>query len=372
MGIILKAWDFFAPFGTGQASMGVSKCSQYCETGVSEKIGINGAGQVNKDSAFQFSWAESSSVLPPRPPGSRWRKDRDDSADQEISALGYNPPPLPEDGKDVEALLGTPMPSRPRASCSSSAAASPPLGRSPPSQSSRAGGRSSAPSWARPGEPVNKVYVQFSNDLEGFLPYTLVISEAQGLEYTSICSSPDFTLDPLNIMHVSRVDFDSLMQDSFFSSLSKSIRQRIANGGASESPGRSWPPHPLEERVQPPYRAIVQLSVRRTLLDGCQVLVFIAVQSDPLAEELVQSCFKLKKRRAMRVPNDDPVRSECSSRSVSRGCPTPRTAASAAARSTPPRTPQQTPQQGNRELLPPRPESQRPSPVAAAAAAAGT
>merc|ERR1719424_242619 len=101
----------------------------------------------------------------------------------------------------------------------------------------------------------------------------------------------------------------------------------------------SWPPHPLEERVRPPYRAIVQLSVRPALLDVCQVLVFIAVQSDPLAEELVQSCHKLKKRRAMRVPNDDPVRPEVESRSVSRGCASPRSAVAqsvAAARASPP------------------------------------
>jgi hypothetical protein len=186
---------------------------------------------------------------------------------------------------------------------------------------------------------VNKVYVQFSNDLEGFLPYTLVISEAQGLEFTSLGSNPDFTLDPLNIMKVSRVDFDALMKDAFFSSLSKSIHQRISAGDVNTADRGAWPTHPLEERVRPPYRAIVQLSVRRTLLDGCQVIVFITVQSDPLAEELVQSCHKLKKRRAMRAPNDDPARTEISSRSVSRGCPTPRTAAAVATRPTPPRSP---------------------------------
>merc|ERR1719162_2686863 len=151
-------------------------------------------------------------------------------------------------------------------------------------------------------------------------------------------------------MKVSRVDFDTLMKDSFFTNLSKSIHQRISSGTVATADRSAWPPHPLEERVRPPYRAIVQLSVRRTLLDGCQVLVFIAVQSDPLAEELVQSCHKLKKRRAMRVPNDDPVRCEISSRSVSRGCPTPRTAVSqsVAARATPPRTPPQ----ATRDVLP--------------------
>jgi len=321
--------------------MGISKCSQYCETGVSEKIGWNGVKQAVQPNSTQFSWVESTSVLPAAGSRSGYGNFSENSNDQEMSALTYNPPPPPEYGKDVEALLGTPMPARPRVAWNNRDGTPPVPWRSPPSQSSRNTGRSSAPSYARPGEPVNKVYVQFSNDLEGFLPYTLVISEAQGLEFTSLGSSPDFTLDPLNIMKVSRIDFDTLMKDSFFTSLSKSIHQRISIGGISDADRSAWPTHPVEERVRPPYRAIVQLSVRRTLLDGCQVIVFIAVQSDPLAEELVQSCHKLKKRRAMRVPNDDPVRSEISSRSVSRGCPTPRTAVSVAANVTPVRSPLQ-------------------------------
>jgi len=85
------------------------------------------------------------------------------------------------------------------------------------------------------------------------------------------------------------------MKDAFFTSLSKSIHQRIAAGGSGATAPSRHQPHPLDERVQPPYRAIVQLSVRRALMDGCQVVVFIAVQSDPLAE-LAQSCHKLKKR----------------------------------------------------------------------------
>lgn len=313
--------------------MGISKCSQYCETGLSEKVGCNGSWASEDHTAAQFSWAEPQAVLPPTGNKGGFGSFSAGAAvnlnqDQEISSLSYNPPPPPEHGKDVEALLGTPMPARPRAQ-RDNPQSSP--HKSASSQPGKNGGRTQAVSYARPGEPVNKVYVQFSNDLEGFLPYTLVISEAQGLEFTSVCSSPDFTIDPLSIMKVSRVDFDTLIKDSFFSSLSKSIRQRISSGSVNNMDRGGWPAHPLEERVQPPYHAIVQLSVRRTLLDGCQVIVFITVQSDPLAEELVQSCHKLKKRRAMRVPNDDPVRVEMSSRSVSRGCPSPRTAASAAA-----------------------------------------
>jgi len=354
--------------------MGVSKCSQYCDTGISEKIGCADGSKGNP----QFAWVTPSSVLPPaggggsgvhRTDDSRenasgdqggaslwppWQGSRGGGPHQEMSALSYTPPPPPEYGKDVEALLGTPLPARPRASVSSSAPPAP--WRSPPYRSepsTRTPPRSQAVSWARPGEPVNKVYVQFSNDLEGFLPYTLVISEAQGLEFTSLCASPDFTLDPLNIIKVSRVDFDVLMRDAFFVSLSKSIHQRIVGSDEFPLADSKWPPHLLEEKLRPPYRSIVQLSVRRTIHEGGQVLVFIAVQSEPLAEELVGSCHKLKKRRAVRATYDDSAAARCdgvSSRSVSRGCPTPRTAASgkdpskapapaAATTHTPPRTP---------------------------------
>lgn len=350
--------------------MGVSKCSQYCETGISEKIGCSDGGKGNS----QFAWVTPSSVLPPavgaldrraehgahgasRDSGvanlwPSWQATEGDPSQQELSALSYTPPPPPEYGKDVEALLGTPLPARPRSSVSSSA---PAPWHSPPyrsESSTRTPPRSQVVSWARPGEPVNKVYVQFSNDLEGFLPYTLVISEAQGLEFTSLCASPDFTLDPLNILKVSRVDFDILMRDAFFVSLSKSIHHRIVGSDNLPDADNKWPPHLLEEKLRPPYRSIVQLSVRRTIHEGGQVLVFIAVQSEPLAEELVGSCHKLKKRRAVRATHDDvAARSDgVSSRSVSRGCPTPRTAASgnaaakmptsAAPKShTPPRTP---------------------------------
>jgi len=189
---------------------------------------------------------------------------------------------------------------------------------------------------------VNKVYVQFSNDLEGFLPYTLVISEEQGLEFTSLSSSPDFNLNPLNVIRTIRVSYDELMQDAFFTSLGKSVLERpelwpgaSVPQGASSSAGFVLP-NGLEERVRPPYLSLVQLSVRRTILEGGQVLVFIAVQSDGLAAELIRSCDQLRRRRAVRHMAFEPRREapDLIGSSVggsprsgvpSRGCPTPRT-----------------------------------------------
>merc|ERR1712194_865183 len=53
------------------------------------------------------------------------------------------------------------------------------------------------------------------------------------------------------------------------------------------------------ERARPPYDAVVRLGIRRTVLEGGQVLVYIAVQSDRLGVELIRSCEQLRRRRAI-------------------------------------------------------------------------
>lgn len=260
-------------------------------------------------------------------------------ASSELSGLSYSPPPPAEWSEDVQALLGTELPMKPPTRVKGT----PPVCSS---ESSRMSGNR-YPSCARPGEPVNQVFVQFSNDLEGFLPYTLVISEDQGLEFTSLGQNPDFALDPLNLIKVERLGYETLMRDAFFVSLSKSIMARPelrqpSPASAFQPIAEPTPAAVLEERVRPPYRSLVQLSVRRTLLEGGQVLVFIAVQSEPLAEELVRSCHQLKKRRAVRHVHGSIRASggacgnggsigdaDSSTTAASRGCTTPRTAASA-------------------------------------------
>jgi len=264
-----------------------------------------------------------------------------DPTQSEILSLSYNPLPREDVSANMEEMLGTQLPLKPR---SWATGMPPPLRPMCNSTSSRSSG---APTCARPGEPVNKVYVQFSNDLEGFLAYTLVISEEQGLEFTSCApANPDFQLDPLNILKTERVGYELLMNDKFFVSLSRSIlsRKDLFPPGGGVTPD-------LEERVKPPYFSLVQLSVRRTVYEGGQVLVFIAVQSEPLAEELVRSCHQLRKRRAVQnLANRKPAplrpssmesdaaaaqglhtpRSEVPGSGVpSRGCPTPRAVAMA-------------------------------------------
>jgi len=214
------------------------------------------------------------------------------------------------------------------------------------------GGRS----YGRPGEPVNKVFVQYSNDLEGFLPYTLVISEEHGLEFFSLSGHPDFLIEPLNVLVSTVVDYDTVMQDSFFSNLARNIMDRSdlrsqeleesASSKVSQARAQMY-----EERIQPPYKPMVQLSIRRTAFEGGQVLVFIAVQTDVLAMELVRGIKQLRRRRAVlqsaigggggsgkgsggegggtggTADGAEDVTTRSFS-APSRGCPTPRTVAS--------------------------------------------
>merc|ERR1719291_1052635 len=166
----------------GAAAAGVSTCSQCCQRGVTESC-----------SAFDSFRGPQQ----PQPPGVL--------TSGELMGLSYLPPPEPDGVKAVKALLGTQLPTKPLAT---QEWAPPPTRPSPTlcsSTSSRQGN-------GRPKDPVNKVYAQFSNDLEGFLPYTLVISEEQGLEFTSLSSSPDFNLNPLNVIRTIRVSYDELMQ----------------------------------------------------------------------------------------------------------------------------------------------------------------
>mmetsp|Transcript_10365 Transcript_10365/g.36449 ORF Transcript_10365/g.36449 Transcript_10365/m.36449 type:complete len:308 (+) Transcript_10365:66-989(+) len=293
--------------------MGVSTCSQHCERAVTDTIPCARAA-----SAAQH-WRDGE------------RQGHPTSECEQITGLSYLPPPPWEDERHVRAMLGTRVPTKPTAMDTGLHGST----NSASSSQFASGGKS----YGRPGEPVNKVYVQYSNDLEGFLPYTLVISEDNGLEFFSLSGHPDFVADPLNVLQASLLDYDILMEDVFFSSLAKSITARtdLKEQEQSKPVGKDAgrPEVNFEERVQPPYKPMVQLNLRRTALEGGQVLVFIAVQTDHLAAELIRGIKQLRRRRA--VPRSgnhssaasfagDTARS-CSG-VASRGCPSPRTVAS--------------------------------------------
>merc|ERR1712232_904690 len=188
---------------------GQSKCSQYCQRGT--RIGCESV--LAGPSGYPGLGSSCSSGIPACDEAvescvkhvdqSTW-PDAGGEPPQ-LMALGYTPPPTPEIGQAAQVLLGTTMPRKPPAE---KVHGVPP--RVPGSSSRYSTSR--YPTCARPGEPVNQVFVQFSNDLEGFLPYTLVISEEHGLEFTSLSQSPDFRLNPLHIMKVHLVSYETLMQ----------------------------------------------------------------------------------------------------------------------------------------------------------------
>eukprot|EP00933_Yihiella_yeosuensis_P022937 TRINITY_DN17950_c0_g3_i1.p1 TRINITY_DN17950_c0_g3~~TRINITY_DN17950_c0_g3_i1.p1 ORF type:complete len:312 (+),score=46.02 TRINITY_DN17950_c0_g3_i1:121-936(+) len=213
---------------------------------------------------------------------------------QPIMGLSHTPLPAKTDAAAGKAMVATPIPRKP------------PLARLPvqPAALWSGLGTEGNVSCGRPGEPLNKVCLLASNDLEGFLPYTLVISEEVGLQFTSLSMSPDFSLDPVHILAASRVGYNHYLEDRCFGELCRRISART---DVVQSPNFSF-----EERLKPPYIHLVQLTVRTEApsivsQQGPQeppVIMLVAVQTNPLAEELVKSCCLLRKRRALK--RDDP------------------------------------------------------------------
>lgn len=201
-------------------------------------------------------------------------------------ALSYAPPPPQQGNEDPVKLLRTKVPSFPQDWVLT---IPPQYLRDTPSE------LTPTPTPPRPGEPQNKVYVQFCDNFEGFLPYLLLITEEHGLMFTSLSHAADFSMDPINFLQVFRVEYDALMKDSFFSNLSRSIREhksRLLHNQQSV----------LEDCVRPPYPSLVQCQIRQTSKGGSnigRILVFISVQNDPLANDLVRGCHALKKKRVI-------------------------------------------------------------------------
>merc|ERR1719235_3150456 len=80
------------------------------------------------------------------------------------------------------------------------------------------------------------------------------------------------------------------MKDAFFQNLSRGVLARKSLQGL--------PTANEETCIRPPYPALVQVEVRRPFQAG-KVLVFIAVQNEPLANVLVRGCQALKKKRVV-------------------------------------------------------------------------
>ncbi|CAE7395922.1 UGP1, partial [Symbiodinium microadriaticum] len=204
-----------------------------------------------------------------------------------LVAPQFSPLPRAESDMKGKALLGATLPQYPLPAVPEAVfQAAKPLG------ASRA-------TCGRPGEPPNKVCLLVSSDLEGFLPYRLLISEEKGLDFASLTPCPDFALDPPDIVQVQRLPWEAWRDDRPFSEL----RRRIESRRDLQSTGE-WS---LQDRLWPPYFHLIHLLARdETSTEGSppklvDSSVLIGVQSEALAEELVRSCRVLKKRRALQA-----------------------------------------------------------------------
>eukprot|EP00930_Biecheleria_cincta_P080817 TRINITY_DN6928_c0_g1_i2.p1 TRINITY_DN6928_c0_g1~~TRINITY_DN6928_c0_g1_i2.p1 ORF type:complete len:258 (-),score=38.49 TRINITY_DN6928_c0_g1_i2:111-884(-) len=235
--------------------MGFAMCTEYCEPeDVSQPINITGAN---------------------------------------LEGLSFQPLPAAAAVSAGKAMLGARLPIRPRPAIPDALLQEP--------ESNGQIDSAHGVTCGRPGEPLNKVCLLLSNDLEGFLPYTLIISEEIGLEFTSLTPAPRFVVDPGDIVKASQIGYDALLQDRSFSKLCRSISARYELQAAS----MGWS---LEDRVRPPYIHTVHLVIRQEqALSGSEgggsqpteLTLLVAVQTEPLAEELAKSCILLRKRRAL-------------------------------------------------------------------------
>ncbi|CAE7906671.1 UGP1, partial [Symbiodinium necroappetens] len=159
-----------------------------------------------------------------------------------LVAPQFSPLPRAESDMKGKALLGATLPQYPLPAVPEAVfQAAKPLG------ASRA-------TCGRPGEPPNKVCLLVSSDLEGFLPYRLLISEEKGLDFASLTPCPDFALDPPDIVQVQRLPWEAWRDDRPFSEL----RRRIESRRDLQSTGE-WS---LQDRLWPPYFHLIHLLAR--------------------------------------------------------------------------------------------------------------
>ncbi|CAJ1416380.1 unnamed protein product [Effrenium voratum] len=189
--------------------------------------------------------------------------------------------PLPASDDPGKALLGAQLPVRP-----------PPVPAERPKLQRKSISRVCC---GRPGEPLNKVCLLASTDLEGFLPYRLIISEERGLDFASLTTAPDFSLEPSDVVKVQRISHQAWLEDRAFAFLCRTVKARTDLQAFAD-----WS---SKDRWHPPYIHLVHIVAREDpdakggLPPDCNILV--GTQTEALAEELMRSCLLLKKRRAL-------------------------------------------------------------------------
>mmetsp|Transcript_50588 Transcript_50588/g.133290 ORF Transcript_50588/g.133290 Transcript_50588/m.133290 type:complete len:314 (+) Transcript_50588:31-972(+) len=150
-------------------------------------------------------------------------------------------------------------------------------------------------------EPANKVFVQFSNNLDGFFPCLLLLTEDDGLNFT--CEPPladrerEFTIDPNIFIRVGDpLTRQQLVDDRFWSTHGRHVYENILADKKNKGIARHRMVHPPEWY---PYLVALE-AMNPDKVSGqleSKFMLFIAVQSWELAEDLVDGCKQLMGKR---------------------------------------------------------------------------
>ncbi|CAJ1336602.1 unnamed protein product, partial [Effrenium voratum] len=124
-----------------------------------------------------------------------------------------------------------------------------------------------------------------------------------GLDFASLTTAPDFSLEPSDVVKVQRISHQAWLEDRAFAFLCRTVKARTDLQAFAD-----WS---SKDRWHPPYIHLVHIVAREDpdakggLPPDCNILV--GTQTEALAEELMRSCLLLKKRRAL---NRQPSRLE--------------------------------------------------------------
>mmetsp|Transcript_9377 Transcript_9377/g.23699 ORF Transcript_9377/g.23699 Transcript_9377/m.23699 type:complete len:203 (+) Transcript_9377:339-947(+) len=134
------------------------------------------------------------------------------------------------------------------------------------------------------GEPANKVFVQFSNNLDGFVPCLLLLTEDEGLRFTRDPAPPIgrpswFIVEPGGFIKVcSPISRRRFLEDKFWRAHSKHVHQNNL----------------LLEQIN---KVSIEACESGTAGALSKYMILIAVQTFELSRDLVDGCKQLMLKR---------------------------------------------------------------------------
>mmetsp|Transcript_9373 Transcript_9373/g.23671 ORF Transcript_9373/g.23671 Transcript_9373/m.23671 type:complete len:220 (+) Transcript_9373:339-998(+) len=151
------------------------------------------------------------------------------------------------------------------------------------------------------GEPANKVFVQFSNNLDGFVPCLLLLTEDEGLRFTRDPAPPIgrpswFIVEPGGFIKVcSPISRRRFLEDKFWRAHSKHVHQ---NNLLLEQINKDLSRQCM---LYPPdwFACVVSIEACESGTAGAlsKYMILIAVQTFELSRDLVDGCKQLMLKR---------------------------------------------------------------------------